>query len=135
MKQKGFTLIELIVVIIVLSVLAAVALPRFVDIKSDAVQAAVDATAGAVASASVLNYSRYQQSTGAATALDATGACTTLITSTLTGLVGASLPSGITVTGDSDCTAPASGATATCTLSHSGVSPAKTASAPVICTG
>ncbi|WIM05200.1 MAG: type II secretion system GspH family protein [Candidatus Nitricoxidivorans perseverans] len=135
MKQTGFTLIELVIVIIVLSVLAAVALPRFVDIKGDAVKAAVDATAGAVASAAVLNYSRYQQSTGAATALNVDNACSTLITSALTGLVGQSLPSGITISGEADCNPAASGETKICTLTHSGATSNNTATAQIICTG
>lgn len=34
--QSGFTLIELVMVIVILGVLAAIAIPKFVDLKTDA---------------------------------------------------------------------------------------------------
>lgn len=50
-KQAGFTIIELVVVILLLGILTATALPRFMDISDEAHGAVVDATLGSMASA------------------------------------------------------------------------------------
>jgi len=48
--QSGFTLIELIVVIVILGILAAVALPRFTNLSGDARVASLNAVRGSLAS-------------------------------------------------------------------------------------
>jgi prepilin-type N-terminal cleavage/methylation domain-containing protein len=54
--QRGFTLIELVMVIVILGVLAAVAIPKFVDLKGEAETAALQGVVGGVSSASAVNY-------------------------------------------------------------------------------
>lgn len=54
MKSRGFTLIELVVVITILGILAAFAVPRFVALEGEARKAAVNGLAGSVRSAAAL---------------------------------------------------------------------------------
>jgi prepilin-type N-terminal cleavage/methylation domain-containing protein len=54
--KNGFTLIELVVVILVLGILSVIALPRFVDISKDARNATAQGVAAAISSGSAINY-------------------------------------------------------------------------------
>jgi len=57
--SDGFTVIELITVIVILAILGAVALPKFVDLQSNARRARAQATSAAVASGATLIHARW----------------------------------------------------------------------------
>jgi MSHA pilin protein MshA len=116
-RQTGFTLIELIMVIIILGVLAAVAIPKFTNLSADANAAAVQSVAGSLSSAAATNYAiRSAKSTNGVAVANCDGAKATL--------QGGALPTGAGGTysiysvtdGDGGTTAIAAGTTATCTL-------------------
>ncbi|MPW36923.1 type II secretion system protein [Vibrio sp. B1Z05] len=57
-KQVGFTLIELVVVIVILGILAVVAAPRFLNLQSDARKSSLQGLKGAMTSAASIVYGK-----------------------------------------------------------------------------
>ncbi|GAM77471.1 MSHA pilin protein mshA [Vibrio ishigakensis] len=57
-KQSGFTLIELVVVIVILGILAVTAAPRFLNLQSDARESSLEGLKGAMAGAGSIVYGK-----------------------------------------------------------------------------
>lgn len=72
-KQQGFTLIELIMVIVILGILSAFALPRFADLSGNARTSAIEGFAGAIRSSAAISHAQWLADDANATSVSLEG--------------------------------------------------------------
>lgn len=138
-SQSGFTLVELVVVIVLLGILGVTALGKFQDLSSDAQDAANQGVASELSAASSINYAARLLDPAAAGSVNLSGAAIDCAAN-LGGLFTTGYPAGYTIQntggGTADCTAAGLGAggTFTCDVFSATAPAGTTALANIICT-
>src|SRR3989442_350075 len=105
-NQRGFTLIELVLLIVILGILAIVAIPKFVDISAEANAAAFKGVTGGMSSAMATNYAVRKANAAKGSAV---ADCANIST-----ILAGGVPTGYTVT----AAAIAADTTVNCTLTQ-----------------
>lgn len=129
-KQQGFTLIELVVVLVLLGILGAVATSRFQNLSAQAEAAATEGVASEIAGGLKLNYAARQLGAGGvAVNGDQAAVCDdTFMENFMTGIdLSTDTDYDVVTAANFDCAVLGAGATFTCTLNGPGA-----ATAPIV---
>ena len=133
--QKGFTLIELVVVIVLLGILGVTALGKFEDLSTEAAEAATDGVASELSSSSAVNYAASTLGSGGDAIATGSDGCTDGALGVL--FAAGTFPAGYTASGSAAgvCnTIGGAGEAFNCTVTYDDDT-SITATATVICTG
>ena len=143
--EKGFTLIELIVVIVLLGILGVTALGKYQDLSANAEEAAIDGVASELSGSAAINFANSTLGNAGSTLIEhgGTASADTTAKACGTALLGGLFSSGSTpgtytyafgtTTAITNPACDAAGDTYTCVVSKAGVTPTSTAT--LICTG